>query len=94
MKMRISQEINEFSFSMNTQVQRAIDNAFNDQIIPKIQSKLRATNGDRPREGPDINAGGLNRVATGMSSTIDVSESLNPEKRPRAILNYILNKRN
>ena len=83
MNSRISQELDGLLFTVNTQVQRAIDNAISAQILPQIQTAFRAANGNVPGEGPDSGAEGLNRSANMTSSRNDVSEGLNQENRPR-----------
>ena len=83
MNSRISQELDGLLFTVNTQVQRAIDNAINAQILPQIQTAFRAANGNGPSEGPDSGAEGLNRSVIMTSSRNDVSEGLNQENRPR-----------
>ena len=83
MNSRISQELDGLLFTVNTQVQRVIDNAISAQILPQIQTVFRAANGNGPSEGPDSGAEGLNRSANMTSSRNDVSEGLNQENRPR-----------
>ena len=83
MNSRISQELDGLLFTVNTQVQRAIDNAINAQILPQIQTAFRAANGNGPNEEPDLGAEGLNRSVNMTSSRNDVSEGLNQENRPR-----------
>ena len=50
MNSRLSQELNRLLFTVNTQVQRAIDYAINAQILPQIQTAFRAANGYDPSE--------------------------------------------
>ena len=83
MNSRISQELDGLLFTVNTQVQRAIDNAISAQILPQIQTAFRAANGNGPSEGPDSGAEGLNRSVNMTSSRNDISEGLNQENRPR-----------
>ena len=54
--------------TVNNQVQRAIYNAMNSQIIPQIQSTVRTANRNDPSEGPDTIAEGLDRSANLTSS--------------------------
>ena len=62
MNVRTTQELNGLLISMNIQVQRAIDNAINIQIIPHFHYTIRASTGDKLCERPDASAEGLNRA--------------------------------
>ena len=79
MNARLSQEIDGLMFSLNTQIQRAIDSAVNSQLIPQIQSSIRAATGERPCERPDTNPEGLKSVPKVSSSRRDVSDGYNPD---------------
>ena len=48
MKTRLSQEKDGLMFSLNTQIQRALDSAVNSQLIPQIQSSIRAATSEQP----------------------------------------------
>ena len=79
MNARLSQEIDGLMFSLNTQIQRAIDSAVNSQLIPQIQSSIRAVTGEQPCERPDANPEGLKSVPKVSSSRRDVSDGCNPD---------------
>ena len=71
-------------FTVNAQVQRAIDNAINSQILPQIQSSLREANRKRSYEYPETGAEGPNETACNVTSTRnDVSGNPNVGNRPR-----------
>ena len=74
MNSRISQEKDGLLFTVNTQVQRAIDNAINAQILPQTQTAFRAANGSGPSD---------NKFANMTSLRNNVSEGQNHENRPR-----------
>ena len=81
MNARITQEIDGLMFSVSTQ--RALDNAISSQVIPQVQSAIRAVNGEIPRERPDTGAEGLKSVPKVSSSRNDVSEGYNPNESLR-----------
>ena len=85
MNARITQEVDGLLFSVNTQIQRALDNAFGSEVIPQVQSAIRAVNGELPRERPDTGAEGLKSVPKVSSSRNDVSEGYNPNESLRDV---------
>ena len=70
-------------FSLKTQIQRAIDSAVNSQLIPPLQSSIRAATGERPCERPDANSEGLKVVPKVSSFRKEVSEGYNPNESLR-----------
>ena len=63
---RISREMDEMMNSVSVQIQRAINDAINNQVLPQIQNVIRAGSGqvtkkgwDVPSERPEVNSEGL-----------------------------------
>ena len=86
MNARLSHELDGLMFTLNTQIQRAIDIAVTSQLIAQIQSSIRPVNGEGPSERPDVNAEGLKTAGKSSSSRNDVSKGYNPNESMRTFI--------
>ena len=48
---RISREMDEMMYSVSSQIQRAISDAINNQVLPQIQNVIMAGSGQETRRG-------------------------------------------
>ena len=56
LKSRISREMNEMMNSVSVQIQRAINDAISNQVLPQIQNVVRAGSGQVTKNGWDISS--------------------------------------
>ena len=86
MNSRNSQELDGLLFTVITQVQGAVDNAINTQILPQVQSSIGAVTRSGPYEDTETGVESLNRTANETSSRNDISGNTNNENMPRHFL--------
>ena len=60
LNQRITQEMNDLMRSVSSQIQRAISEAINGQVLPQIQATLTSGQGQVPSRGGEVPTEGRN----------------------------------